>query len=43
MNERCAVALANPLARADESMDRKFWQRQCVDGRFLSTIVTLNK
>lgn len=43
MNERCSIAFADPLARADQTMDPKFWRRVCVDGRFLSTIVTLNK
>lgn len=43
MDERCAIALADPLARADQTMQAKFWRRLCVDGHFLSSIVTLNK
>jgi hypothetical protein len=43
MNERCATAHADPIARADSTLNPKFWKRMCVDGRWLSTIVTLNK
>lgn len=43
MNERCAIALQRPCARADDTLGRHFWRRVCVDGRFLSTIVTINK
>lgn len=43
MNERCGIALAYPLARADKAMDRLHWRRLCVEGRWLSSIVTLNK
>jgi hypothetical protein len=43
MNERCTIALARPCARANETLGRHFWRRLVVDGRFLSTIVTINK
>jgi hypothetical protein len=43
MNDRCAVALKSPCSEAQETMEPKFWERMCVDGRWLSTIVTINK
>lgn len=43
MNERCEIALKYPLARADGAMARRHWRRLCVEGRWLSSIVTLNK
>lgn len=42
MNERCAFAFANPLARALADA-APYWRRLHIEGRRLSTIVTLNK
>lgn len=33
MNERCAIAFANPLARADETMHEQFWRGVIFQGR----------
>ncbi len=43
MNERCAIAFARPLARADETMDPAYWRGLRVGSLRLSSIVTLNK
>jgi hypothetical protein len=43
MNERCVVAIKNPCAEAQETMDQKFWEGLIVDARYVSTIVTVNK
>lgn len=43
MNERCQVAISNPIARADSGAAPMFWRRLVVDGRWLSSIVTVNK
>lgn len=42
MNKRCEIAFRNPLARADMSVE-EFYARICVENRWLSTIVTINK
>lgn len=41
--ERCETALLYPCARANETVHRRYWRRVCADGRWLSTIVTINK
>jgi hypothetical protein len=43
MNDRCAVAFNNPCAEAQDTVNPAFWERVLVDGRWLSTIVTINK
>lgn len=43
MTDRCVVALQHPLARADQGMHERYWRRLCVEGRWLSSIVTINK
>jgi hypothetical protein len=43
MNRRCEVAFENPCALAQDTVDAKFWERICVNGRWLSSIVTVNK
>ena len=43
MNDRCVVAFRSPCAKGPETLQPKFWERMCVDGRWLSTIVTVNK
>jgi hypothetical protein len=43
VSDRQAVAFSFPCAAAQETLDQKFWERMCVDGRWLSTIVTINK
>jgi hypothetical protein len=43
MNDRQEIAFRFPCAEAQETVDPKFWRRECVDGRWLSTIVTINK
>ncbi len=43
MNERCSIAFADPIARAEGKAPDKFWRGYILEGRHLSTIVTLNK
>ena len=43
MNARCRIAFLYPCARADETLAPKFWRRLFVEGRWLSSIVTVNK
>jgi hypothetical protein len=43
MTERQTKALQSPCARADQTLRHRFWERLCVDGRWLSTIITVNK
>ncbi len=43
MDERQLIAFNSPCSKAQETVAEKFWRRMCVDGRWLSTIVTLNK
>lgn len=42
-NYRCVTAHRHPCAEAQETMQGKFWERMLSDGRWLSTIVTVNK
>lgn len=43
MNVRCLIASNHPCAEAQDTMNPQFWERMMVDGRWLSTIVTVNK
>lgn len=43
MDERQKIALLEPCARAEETLNPKFWQRLCIAGRWFSSIITVNK
>ena len=43
MNARCLIAYRSPCARAQETTLPRFWRRLFVEGRWLSSIVTVNK
>ena len=38
MNERCAIALREPCARANETLGEQFWAPVCHENRWLSTM-----
>lgn len=43
MNDRQLAAYRFPLSRADGALDRRYWRRICCEGRWLSTMLTVNK
>ncbi len=43
MNDRCHIAQQFPCAFAPDTLHARFWRRLCIDGRWLSSIVTVNK
>lgn len=43
MNDRQLLAIEYPCARADDTLDRRFHRMLTEQGRWVSTIVTVNK